>query len=229
VTYTFGVKENNMKGASRSIPLAGFFWAVFALLVLSSCSDTPMSARVPEAQNDDMVWEGKKLREWRWDLRGFKNVKKCVIASGALARAGKLAVDGLSKDVNDGSVFFVNVWAAQALCKIGPDAKEALPALQTAVATAQEQGKSQMGWRNFEPWCRAAIVLISGENGDHIQKITLFLQDSDELVRINACRALAQLGSRAVSALRALNRAKQDTKKSVQECASEAILAIKRQ
>lgn len=217
-----------MKNESEVNRLTAFFLGVFVVFLLSSCSDTPLSARVPQAQNDDTVWEGKKLKEWRWDLRGFRNVQKCATASSALASAGKLAVDGLSKDVNDGSVFFVNVWAAQALCKVGPDAKEALPALQTAVATAQEQGKSHMGWRNFEPWGRAAIVLISGENGDHIQKIALFLRDSDELVKINACRALGQLGSRAVSAIPSLNRAQQDTKKSVQECASEAISAIER-
>ena len=217
-----------MKGTSRSMSLAGFFFGVCAALLLSSCSDTPMSARVPTAQNDETMWEGKKLKDWRWDLRGFRNVQKCATASAALARAGKLAVDGLSKDVNDGSVFFVNVWAAQSLCKIGTDAKEAIPALQTAVATAQEQGKSHMGWRNFEPWGRAAIVLIGGENSDHIQKITFFLQDSDGLVKINACRALGQLGARAQTALPALNRAKQDTDKSVQECATEAISAIER-
>ena len=208
--------------------LAGFFFGICVVILFSSCSDTPMSARVPSAQNDETVWEGKKLKDWRWDLRGFRNVQKCATASAALARAGKLAVDGLSKDVNDGSVFFVNVWAAQALYKIGPDANEALPALETAVATAQEQGKSHMGWRNFEPWGRAAIVLIGGESGDHIQKIALFLQDSDELVKINACRALGQIGSRAKSALPALNGAKQGTNKSVQECASEAISAIER-
>lgn len=217
-----------MKDSSSLIRLTGFFWGICVLLLLSSCSDTPMSARVPQAQNDDAVWEGKKLQEWRWDLRGFRNVQKCAAASAALGRAGKLAVDGLSKDVNDGSVFFVNVWAAQSLCKIGPDAKEALPALQTAVATAQEQGKSHMGWRNFEPWGRAAIVLVGGDSGDHIQKIALFLQDSDGLVKINACRALGQLGARAQTALPALNRAKQDADKSVRECASEAISAIER-
>lgn len=217
-----------MKDGSKVNRLTAFFLGVFVVLLLSSCSDTPLSARVPQAQNDDTVWEGKTLKEWRWDLRGFRNVQKCATASSALARAGKLAVDGLSKDVNDGSVFLVNVWAAQALCKIGPDAEEALPALQTAVVTAQEQGKSNLGWRNFEPWGRAAIVLISGENGEHIQKIALFLQDRDELVRINACRALGQLGSRAVSVLPALNQAKQDTKKNVQECASETISTIER-
>ena len=145
-----------MKGESTVTRLAQLFLCASAVLVLSSCSDTPMSARVPQAQNDDTVWEGKKLKEWRWDLRGFRNVQKCATASSALARAGSLAVDGLSQDVNDGSVFFVNVWAAKALCEIGPDAKEALPALQTAVETAQEEGKSHMGWRSFEPWGRAA-------------------------------------------------------------------------
>lgn len=119
----------------------------------------------------------------------------CHGERGSRPRAGKLAVDGLSKDVNDGSVFLVNVWAAQSLCKIGPDAKEALPALQTAVTTAQKKGKSDMGWRNFEPWGRAAIVKITGEPSDHIQKIAAFLNDSDALVNINACRALAALGA----------------------------------
>ncbi len=218
--------SKHMKDAKKPICFAGFVFGICAALLLSSCSDTPMSARVPPAQNDETVWEGKKLREWRRDLRGFRNVQKCAAASAALTRAGSLAVDGLSKDVNDGSVFFVNVWAAQSLYKIGPDAKEALPALQTAVATAQENGKSHTGWRNFEPWGRAAIVSICGESGDHISKIALFLQDSDGLVKINACRALGQLGPRAQSALPALNRAKQDNDKSVRECASEAISAI---
>ena len=217
-----------MKDESKVNCFTAFFLGALVVLLLSSCSDRPLSARVPQAKNDDTVWEGKKLREWRWDLRRFRNVKKCATASATLARAGKLAVDGLSKDVNDGSIFYVNVWAAQALCEIGPDAKEALPALQTAVAKAQERGKSDVGWRNFEPWGRAAIVLISRDNSDHIQKIALFLQDSDELVKINACRALRELGSRAMSALPALYRAKQDTNKSVRGCASEAILAIER-
>ncbi|MGV8041069.1 MAG: HEAT repeat domain-containing protein [Thermoanaerobaculaceae bacterium] len=215
-----------MKDSSRLISLGGFFFGISVLVLFSSCGDSPMSARVPQAQNDDTVWEGKKLQEWRWDLRGFRNVQKCATASDALARAGKLAVDGLSKDVNDGSVFFVNVWAAQSLCKIGPDAKEALPALKTAVTRAQEQGKSHMGWRNFEPWGRAAIVLISGESEDHIQKITVFLEDSDDMVRYNTCCALRQLGSQAKSALPALYRAKHDNDKSVQDLASQAISAI---
>jgi hypothetical protein len=198
------------------------------ILAIPMClySGTPISARCPSAENDDVVWEGKKLKEWRWDLREFRNVQKCAIASAALARAGKLAVSGLSKDVNDGSVFFVNVWAAQALCRIGPNAKDALPALKTAVATAQQQGKSHMGWRNFEPWGRAAIVKITNEPGDQIEKIALFLRDNDELVKINACRALGQLGPLAKPALSALTQAKRDKNKRVQECAAESMAAI---
>lgn len=69
---------------------AGLFGALCGgclLFLFSSCSDTPMSARCPQAQNDDTVWEGKKLAEWRWDLRGFRNVQKCATASAALAPA----------------------------------------------------------------------------------------------------------------------------------------------
>lgn len=213
-----------MKAISTSMWLAGFFLGVCAALLLSSCSDTPMTASVPSAQNDDTVWEGKKLAEWRRDLRAF-NVQKNLAATAALARAGKLAIDGLSKDVNDESGF-VNYWAALSLCKIGPDAKEALPALQTAAATAQERGKLNDKWRIFEPWGRAAIVLTSGESGDQIQRIAVFLQDSNENVRCGAANALVVLGSQAKSALPALNQMKQDTNKSVQECASQAITAI---
>lgn len=215
-----------MRNTLMCVRLCWLVCGVWFVVVMSSCSDTPMTAKCPPAQNDEMVWEGRQLKEWRWDLRGFRNVKKCATASAALARAGKAAVDGLSKDVNDGSVFFANVWAAQALCKIGPEAKDALPALETAVVTAQEKGKSHMGWRNFEPWGRAAIVKISGESSDQIEKIAAFLNDSDALVKINACRALSQLGLQAKPALLALNRAKQDNDKSVQECATEAIASI---
>lgn len=215
-----------MKYGSTKSSLTATILGVFIVFLLSSCSDTPISARVPQAENDETVWEGKKIKEWRWDLRGFRNVQKCATASAALARAGKLSVAGLSKDVNDGSVFFVNVWAAQALCKIGPDAKDALPALQTAVTTAKEMGKTHTGWRNFEPWGRAALVKISGQPAEHIDIIATFLNDSDSLVRINSCRALRELATMANPALPALNRAKGDSDKSVQDCAAEAIIAI---
>lgn len=77
-----------MKDESRVNCLGVFFLGVFVVLLLSSCYDTPQFARFPQAENDDTVWEGKKLKEWRWDLRGFRSVKKCASeASSAIEYA----------------------------------------------------------------------------------------------------------------------------------------------
>lgn len=210
----------------------GTHYLLFLCLIflLSACDQFFLAANSPEsAENDNVPWEGRKIIEWRWDLRHFRDVKKCSRAKDALVRAGRLAVPGLAKDVNDGSVFYVNVWAAMALFQIGSDAHDAIPALESAIKRAQEKGKHDLGWRNFEPWGRAAIVRIKNDPGGQITKIISFLEDTDDLVRSNAIKALGNLGGLAIDAVPALKKHLNDKDESVRQRAKEAIEAIEKE
>ena len=212
-----------LKVLLASLPLA------IASGQLSSCSDTPVTAKLAPAENDAVVWEGRAISDWRWDLRAFRDVAKCNAASKALARAGKIAVPGLSLDVKDDSVFFVQVWAAEALAEIGPAAQDSLSTLEMAVKAAEEQAAPNLSRRNFAAWGHAAIVRISNRVDGHVGSIVNYLDDSDDLVRFNACRALGRLGPLAKAALPALLKAKDGDRDSLTKaCAAESVTQIDR-
>jgi HEAT repeat protein len=112
--------------------------------------------------------------------------------------------------------------AAYALGKIGPAAKDAVPALNRLTASGDDLVKLTAIW----------ALLQMGPPSDEFVSTTLPLLTSAlasqrEMVRVEAALSLGQLGKAAASALPALEKAQQDASSNVRHAASEAIAKIK--
>jgi hypothetical protein len=164
------------------------------LAAASGCSpDTPLFSHKPEqAENNDAVINGRKIFDWRRDLRAFRNVKKVILATVALSEAGTLAVPGLRKDLEDS---LARNWAAKTLVAIGPEAASALPDLETALSKPDTL-KSGIGGP-FKPWGHAAMISIRQDPAGHIDQMITLLGTKDKDIRFFTCQALRELGDLA--------------------------------
>jgi HEAT repeat protein len=217
-----------MKGKIGTCYLLFLYLLIFLVTACDSQYPT-LTANIEPAENDDVIWEGRKIKDWRRDLRYFKKVKKVSVAAGALVRAGKLAVPGLANDIQDVSTPAVNFWAAKALFHIGLEAQTAIPAIENALKNSQ--GYDNPLKRYYEPWGRATIIRIKNDPKKQLRKITVLLKDSSEHLRFHACSALsalAELGNLADEALPSLQSALNDKDQEVRQCAKEAIQYIEK-
>lgn len=201
------------------------------ILLFTACDSgyPTLTANIEPAENDGVVWEGRKIIDWRRDLRYFKKVKKVSVAAGSLVRAGKLAVSGLAQDIQDVNTPAVNFWAAKALFYIGSDSQTAIPSIENALKNSK--GYDNALNRYYEPWGRATIIRIRNDPKEHLEEITFLLKDSNEHLRFHACSALsalAELGNLADDALPSLQSALNDKDQEVSKCAKKAIRYIEK-
>jgi HEAT repeat protein len=104
------------------------------------------------------------------------------IAEGALGDAGqkaKAAVPSLIKCISGGTDIN-GVWA---LGRIGPDAKDALPILESKMR--QETGRERV-------YAAGAVWAIGGENAEAAAVVKKALEDPDPHVRIDAKNVLVE-------------------------------------
>jgi HEAT repeat protein len=116
----------------------------------------------------------------------------------------------------------VKMAAGYALGKIGPAAKEALPALTQLAASDDELLKLSSVW---------AMLQIGVMNDDltkmAVPMLTKALTSEREFVRVEAAMSLGKLGKAAASAAAALEKAAQDPSPAVRSAAEESLKLIK--
>ena len=112
--------------------------------------------------------------------------------------------------------------AGYALGKIGPGAKDALPALTQMAASDDELIKLSSVW---------AMLQIGVMNDDltkmAVPMLAKALTSEREFVRVEAAMSLGKLGKAAASAVPALEKAAQDPSPAVRAAAAEAAKLIK--
>ena len=157
-----------------------------------------------------IVWQnvGRPAAEMRAaEVYQRMSPMKCVgmvvlagLASAAVAAADD-SVAGLIKQLQDDKLE-VRLQAADALANLGPDAKEAIPAL-----TAALKGDKEAKVRAYAAF---ALKKMGAEAKEAVPALTDALKDKDEEVRSVAADALGQLGADAKSAVPALAEALKD-------------------
>lgn len=116
----------------------------------------------------------------------------------------------------------VKLAAGYAVGKIGPAAKEALPALKQLAASDDDLLKLSSIW----------AMLEIGAMSDDLNKMALplltgALGNAREIIRVEAAMSLGKLGKAAASALPALEKSLQDSSPAVRSAAAEAVKQIK--
>jgi HEAT repeat protein len=118
----------------------------------------------------------------------------------------------------------VKMAAEYAVGKIGPAAKDALPALRQLAGSDDELVKLSSVW---------AMLQIGTMNDEQLKMalpmLGTALSNQREFVRVEAAMSLGKLGKSAAAALPALEKALQDPSPSVRAAAAEAIKQIKGQ
>jgi HEAT repeat protein len=161
------------------------------------------------AQEEDLQ---KRVEDLIKDLKD-ERVEVRRLAVEALVRIGESAVPALGEALKDQGEW-VRVGAAEALGRIGPEAKSAVPALVEAL-------KDQIvGVRRR---AAEALGIIGSEAKSAVPALVEALKGQDAEVREGAAEALGRIGPEAKSAVPALGEALKDQDKWVRLRAAEAL------
>ncbi len=109
--------------------------------------------------------------------------------------------------------------AAKELGKLGSAAREAIPALNNALNDTDEDVRI-VAARSLK------MIQAAGGPSDQVQRLIRELQSADETVRLKAAKDLGKLGSAAVEAIPALQKALQDPDDDVRRVAANSIRLI---
>ena len=133
-------------------------------------------------------------------------------AADTLAKIGERAVHPLAEALNDEDPI-VDSLAAQALGKIGPNAKAAVPALLEGLYDEDK-----------DPIVGSCAAEALGKIGPHaVPALVEALNNEHEDVRRHAARALGEIGPDAKAAVPVLLEVLNDEDEDVCECAAEAL------
>ena len=151
------------------------------------------------------------------EVRGLV-VKHASDLSGARRNSGNRAVARLAliaalKDRNAQ----VRLCAAGALGEIGPESKEAIPALSQALKDKDPKVRDQAA---------KALTKFGAEGKDAVPALAAALSDPNAAVRIEAAYALAAVGPEANSAIPALNKMLKEKDGGVRGAAKYALRKI---
>jgi HEAT repeat protein len=172
---------------------------ILASLVLSAGLLHGAAAADPAEEKKEPEADGKTLSEWARLLQS-DDVTDRQAATLALAKIGPEAAPALTLALNDKQIVNVRLWAANALGKIGPKAKGAVPQLEAALKDEVPYVRVEAGralWR-IDKNSAAVPALIEA------------LKDKDTGVRYMATEALGGIGPDAKAAVPALVEALKD-------------------
>jgi len=168
------------------------------------------ASAVPELQ--------KALKDEVLDVR-----IEAIVALSEIGPQGKAAVPELTGFLSDDEAPPVRQSAAYALGKIGRDARSAVPALHRMTANRNNIEKTVAAW---------ALVQIAPDAETIKMAIPLLAQALQESpnpdVRIEAAKALGQIGSGSAPASDALKNAAKDSNETVRKAAEEALTKLKK-
>lgn len=178
-------------------------WLLAFALVFVGCGK-------PEA-----VYQGKPTSFWVRQLRGADAAarREAVQALGAI---GVESVPALVAALNDASAD-IRTAAADALGRVGPEAKAALPAL---TATLKDPEKAVRQHAAF------ALGVVDPEDAAVLPALVELLKDSDLEVRRHAALSLGRLGPSARPALEVLMEASKDADSRFRQLIQNAIRKI---
>ncbi len=142
-----------------------------------------------------------------------------AMALGRIGPGARAAVPALTKALQDGGASTHAVLFA--LGKIGPDAASAEPAL------AKELQDKNPDMAVMAAWALAQVKPTPEVAAKVVPLLTTALSDPEAVRRRGAAESLGHLGPLAKDAVPALEKATQDTDKSVSEAATKALASIK--
>lgn len=108
-------------------------------------------------------------------------------------------------------------WTARSLGAVGPEAKQAVPALLRGVTNSSVRVRTQT---------IVALSFIRSDMGAVVPALTERLNDPNTLVRLSACTALANLGTEAREGVPTLAKLLNDPNHDVRAGAANAIISI---
>jgi HEAT repeat protein len=135
----------------------------------------------------------------------------------ALGPAGRAAVPELLKAFNDPALLEIRPTIASSFGVIGPDAREAIPTLLSALASTNE---------HLCTHALSSLAQIHEEPDLVVPALIRCLSDSNQNVRAIACFALGAFGSRAAMAVPALQAAIEDKNSRIDANALNAMREI---
>jgi hypothetical protein len=202
--YTFVSAEFD-----RAVQKAGTN-AIPTLLRMLKQRDSPLKVRAMAlAQQQDFV-KIPFFPDKEQNAKGYQAFLKLgVAAKSAVPRLIEIYESQIS-DESQG-------WTARSLGAVGPEAKQAVPALLRGVTNSSVRVRTQT---------IVALSFIRSDMGAVVPALTECLNAPNTLVRLSACTALANLGTDAKAGVPTLAKLLNDPNHDVRAGAANAIISI---